>query len=285
MGTTTSTSTAASGDRERAAWDAIADGFDRHTTPHTIGVGEEVVTRLGIRPGVRVLDVAAGSGGVAIPAARAGAEVVAVDYAPGMVERLAERARAEGLSGLTAQVGDGTDLELEDDSFDLVVSLNGISLFDDLAGGLREAVRVTRAGGEVAVVTFGQLPRVEFISFFLGAVRAVAPEALPPVSAGPLPPFRLADPGVFATTLEAAGLEDVTVDAVEHTMQFRSVDEHLDTVLSSNPIAQRVVAGLGADGRDELRHTLDGMLREHSGGRAGADLHALLQLGRGTVPA
>lgn len=269
--------------RVREAWDAVADGFDRHTTPHTLDFGEEVVSRLALGPGVRVLDVAAGSGGLAIPAARAGAEVVAVDIAPGMVDRLSARARAEGLSQLVAEVGDGTALSFEDDSFDQVVSMNGISVFDDLAGGLGEAVRVTRPGGHVAVVAFGPLPQVQFVSFFLAAVRAVAPEALPPSSAGPPPPFRLSEPAVFAATLESAGLTEVVVDTVDRTMAFASVDDLLDAVMSSNPIARQLTSGFDEDRRGQLRQTLDGMLREHSGGRVGADLHARLHVGRGTV--
>lgn len=266
----------------RDAWDAIADGFDRHTTPHTLAVGEQVMSRFSLGPGVHVLDVAAGSGALSIPAARAGADVVAIDIAPTMVQRLVQRADREGLATLSARVGDGAALDLADDTFDLTVSMNGISLFGDLLGGLREAMRVTRSGGHVAVVTFAPLPQVEFISFFLGALRAAAPDALP-LPDGPLPPFRLADPAVFAATLQEAGLSDVGVETVAWETTFTSVDDLLDVVLSGNPIAGQLVGGLDADQRDRVRQVLDGMLRERSGGSAGASLHARLHVGRGTV--
>lgn len=266
----------------RDAWDAVADRFDRHTTPHTLVLGEQVMSRFALGPGVRVLDVAAGSGALSIPAARTGAAVVAVDLAPTMVERLEQRARGEGLATLVARVGDGTALDLEDDSVDLTVSMNGISLFGDLPGGLREAIRVTRSGGEVAVVTFGPLPQVEFISFFLGALRAAAPGAVPRPD-GPLPPFRLADPTVFASTLEEAGLRDVSIEPVTWETTFGSVDELLDMVMSGNPLAGQLAGGLSGDQRDQVRHVLDGMLRERSGGQAGATLDARLHVGRGTV--
>jgi hypothetical protein len=59
----------------RGAWNSIAGGFDEFVTPKTLVLGEEVMRRLELRPGMRLLDVAAGSGGLSIPAARVGAEV------------------------------------------------------------------------------------------------------------------------------------------------------------------------------------------------------------------
>lgn len=266
----------------RDAWDGIADDFDRHTTPHTIALGEQVVSRFPIGPDARVLDVAAGSGALSIPAARTGADVVAVDISPVMVERLRARAAAEGLSTLDVRIGDATTLDLADDSFDVTASINGISLFGDLDGGLREAVRVTRPGGEVAIVTFAPLPQVEAIAFFLGAVRTAAGDATP-MPAGPLPPFRLADPDVLATTLEQAGLGDVAVETVSWPISFASVDDLLDMIMSSNPIAGRLMGGLDAGQRQQVREVLDGMLRERSGCGADAVLDNRLHIGRGTV--
>lgn len=266
----------------RDAWDGVADGFDRHTTPHTLALGEQVVARFELGPGVRVLDVAAGSGALSLPAARTGADVVAVDISPAMVERLAARADAEGLPTLDARVGDGASLDLADDSFDLTASINGISLFGDLDGGLREAGRVTRPGGEVAIVTFAPLPQVEFISFFLGALRAVAGDAMA-LPAGPLPPFRLADPDDLAATLTGAELGDVTVETVTWATRFATVDDLLEMVLHSNPIAGRLMGGLEVDQRDEARQVLDRMLRERAGGPGEAVLHNRLHIGRGTA--
>lgn len=266
----------------RDSWNAIADDFDRYLTPRTMNFGQEVVSRLSLEPGTRVLDVGVGSGAVAIPAARAGAEVVAVDIAPTMIERLTERASAEGLTNLHAQVGDGTALELDDDSFDVAVSLNAVSLFPDLTGGLSELVRVTRRGGEVVIGTFGPLPEVEFIAFLLGALRATAPEAMPPPN-GPLPPFRLSDAAVFEDTLRAAGLREVSIEPATWELRFDSVDDFLDVGMNGNPIPRKLSAGLTDEQVAQVRHVLDGMLRERSGGEAGAVLRAKMLIGRGTV--
>lgn len=266
----------------RDTWDAVADGFDRHVTPYTVAFSEQILARLPVGPGVRVLDIGAGSGGLAIPAARAGADVVGVDIAPSMIERLAARARAEGLDNVDAQVGDGTALDLDDDTFDVTVSLNGVSLFPDLAAGLREMIRVTRPDGHVMIVTFGPLPEVEFIAFFLGALRTVSPEAVPPPTE-PMPPFRLADTTTFQRTLEHAGLRNVSVESTSWEMTFDSVDHLLDVLMASNPIAGQITAGLTHHQTAELRHILEGMLRERSGGTTGAVLRSSIRIGLGTV--
>lgn len=269
-------------DQVREAWDALADHFDRHLTPRTMTFGQEIVSRLELGPDVRVLDVAAGSGGVAIPAARTGADVVAVDIAPTMIERLEARARTEGLSTLHAEVGDGTALDFEDDRFDVAVSLNGVSLFPDLTGGLDELVRVTRSGGEVVIGTFGPLPEVEFIAFLFGALKAAAPEVVPSPD-GPLPPFRLADATVFADTLRSAGLRDVSVTPVTWETRFDSVDDFLAFGMHGNPIPKQLSARLSDEQSAEVRQIIDGMLRERSGGEAGATLRNSMRIGRGTV--
>ncbi len=262
----------------RDAWERVADGFDRYLTPQTMALGEQVISRLDITPGTRVLDVGAGSGALAIPAARAGADVVALDIAPTMITRLRERATAEGLQ-LTALVGDGTAIALDDDAVDLTVSLNGISLFDDIAAGLAEAARVTRPGGQVALVTMAPLREVEFVAFFIGALRT-AGGTLPP---GPLPPFRLTDPDVLRATLRDAGLRDVTVEPLSWETEVPSAERYLELALSSNPIAGRLLAGLDPGQRLEVNEVLDGMLRDRAGGDGPAVLHNTLHLGRGTV--
>src|SRR3982751_3132279 len=88
--------------------------------------GDELVTTLGIKPGMRVLDLGCGDGTTALPAARRRADVLGVDIAPNLVAAGNERARAAGLRNVKFEEGDASNLlRLADESFDLVVSIFG----------------------------------------------------------------------------------------------------------------------------------------------------------------
>lgn len=267
----------------RGTWNGIAGGFDEFVTPETMVLGKEVVRRLGLRPGSRLLDVAAGSGALSIPAARIGAEVVATDLAPAMIERLNARARAEGLSTVRGRTMDGHALELDDDIFDVAASMNGVSLFPDMARGLAELIRVTRPGGRVVIVAFGPIDKVEFIVFCTSAVQAAVPDVTPLPTDPPPLPFQAAHPGVLRARLVDAGLREVRIDTITWETAFDSVEHLWHVFTASNPIGAQMAAGLSDEQRAEVTHVLDGMLRERSAGAPGAVLRAEVNVGIGTV--
>lgn len=266
----------------RDAWDTLAPGFDDHVTPHNVQFGDRVLQGVDIGPGTRFLDVAAGSGALSIPAARRGADVLATDIAPTMVERLVSRAQAEGLTNLTGRVMDGQALDLDDDTFDVSASQHGVSLFPDLKGGLAELARVTKRGGRMVIVAFGPIQQAEFLGFFLRAVQATVPDVTPPPMDPPPLPFQVSDPEVLRQRLTEAGLSDVTVETTTWDMEFDSAAHFWDMVTSSNPIGAQLVAGLTAGQRTDVQQVLDGMLRDRSGGKPGAVLHAAINIGTGT---
>ena len=114
--------------------------------------GDELVDRLGVTEGLEVLDLGCGDGTTALPAARRGAEVLGVDIARNLVEAGNRRAKEAGLTNLTFQEGDATDLgELDDDRFDLVVSIFGAMFAPRPFDVAREMVRVTRPGGRIVM--------------------------------------------------------------------------------------------------------------------------------------
>src|SRR3989449_1992881 len=114
--------------------------------------GEALVMTLGITDGLEVLDLGCGDGTTALPAARLGANVLGVDIASNLVEAGNARAQSLGLTNCRFQEGDASDLnELEDDSFDLVVSIFGAMFAPKPLDVAKEVVRVTRPGGRIVM--------------------------------------------------------------------------------------------------------------------------------------
>jgi ubiquinone/menaquinone biosynthesis C-methylase UbiE len=114
--------------------------------------GEALVGTLGITPGLEVLDLGSGDGTTAIPEAQLGANVLGVDIATNLVAAGSARARAFGLANIRFQEGDACDLsDLDDDSFDLVVSIFGAMFAPRPFDVAKEAVRVTRPGGRIVM--------------------------------------------------------------------------------------------------------------------------------------
>src|SRR6476659_9918885 len=114
--------------------------------------GEALVTTLGISEGLEVLDLGCGDGTTALPAARLGANVLGVDIASNLVEAGNARARSLGIANCQFQEGDATDLhELEDDQFDLVVSIFGAMFAPRPFDVAKEVARITRPGGRIVM--------------------------------------------------------------------------------------------------------------------------------------
>ena len=112
--------------------------------------GEALVGTLGIINGLKVLDLGCGDGTTALPAAKLGADVLGVDIARNLVESGNRRAQEQGLANLRFQEGDATDLAgLQDQTFDLVVSIFGAMFAPKPFDVAKEMVRVTRLGGRI----------------------------------------------------------------------------------------------------------------------------------------
>jgi ubiquinone/menaquinone biosynthesis C-methylase UbiE len=114
--------------------------------------GEGFVKKLGITKGLKVLDLGCGDGTTAIPEAKLGADVLGVDIARNLVEAGNRRATEHGLANCRFQEGDATNLhELQDHSFDLVVSIFGAMFAPKPFDVAKEMVRVTRHGGRIVM--------------------------------------------------------------------------------------------------------------------------------------
>lgn len=114
--------------------------------------GEAFVNSLNIPSGIDVLDLGCGDGTTALPAAQLGANVLGVDIARNLVEAGNARVQSHGLSNCRFQYGDASDLhELQDESFDLVVSMFGAMFAPKPFDVAKEIVRVSRPGGRIVM--------------------------------------------------------------------------------------------------------------------------------------
>ncbi len=154
----------------RAMFDRIAGVYDRMNAVMTAGLDRRWRARAadlaGVAPGDRVLDVATGTGDLALElAARVGpsGEVIGADFAEAMLERA--RAKAAGRAGLRFEWADALTLDYEDASFDAATVAFGARNFSDLHRGLAEMARVVAPGGRVVVLEI-TTPRQPPLSWF-----------------------------------------------------------------------------------------------------------------------
>lgn len=270
-------------DQIRAAWDGIAAGYDEFVTATHMWLGNEGLARANLRPGMRFLDVAAGSGALSIPAARLGAQVLATDQSPVMLERLRARAREEGLD-VETRVMDGHALELDDDSFEVAGSQFGVMLFPDMPKGVREMARVVKPGGRVLMTVYGDPHEIEFFGFFVSAIRSVSPEFTgPPMDPPPLP-FQLQDPARLRRELAEAGLKDVEVETITEQLPLSSGTQLWDWLTNSNPIVGSLLDELQLSKAETtaVQEALDRMVGARSRGNGAAILTNPINIGIGT---
>ena len=154
---------------------AVAERITEH--------GERVVERAGVEPGMDVLDVACGTGNASIPAARAGARVTGLDFAPGLLAIARERA-ADAMVEIDFVEGNAEELPFEDASFDRLLSTFGHMFAPDHARAASEMKRVLRPGGAIAVACWTPDGSIGRMSQTLAELVPPPPGAQPPLQWG-----------------------------------------------------------------------------------------------------
>jgi SAM-dependent methyltransferase len=146
-----------------ASWENVAEGM-------LYPVHDELVTRLAPRPGERWLDLATGTGAVALRAARAGAAVTAQDLAPALLDTARRLADKEGLP-VRLDVGDAEKLPYPNASFDVISSAHGLVFAVDHAAVARELARVCRPGGRLGITYWRPNPELQRLMERVGYQR------------------------------------------------------------------------------------------------------------------
>jgi SAM-dependent methyltransferase len=260
--------------QQPATWDAVAAGYAEETHRLTL-FADEAITMAGLAPSARVLDVAAGSGALTVRVAPAVASVLAVDFSPGMIEQLQERARREGAKNVEARVMDAQRLELEDASFDAAFCLFAFMFFPDRAKVFADLRRVLRDGGCAVIATWAPIARRPLMKVAFDALAEAMPE-LPVPQKGDLQA-----PSECVAEMSAAGFRDVTARTVTANVHFDSPEHYFSLTERANAPLTMMRKRLGEQAWTDVRARILTALAK-SIPAAGADLtaEAILTFGR-----
>jgi SAM-dependent methyltransferase len=238
----------------RAQWEDAAEAWHRWGPVIEDWLGaatERMLDTAGIGPGNRVLDVAAGAGGQSIAAARrvgATGHVLATDISPAILEYASKAATDAGLNNLSTRELDGERLDVEEASFDAVISRVGLIYFPDQQAALSGMLRALRPGGRLSAVVYSTADRNGFFAVPVGIIRRRA--QLPPPMPGQPGPFSLGGPGVAEATLAKAGFRDVEVEAVPSPLRMASAAECVAFERESFGALHQMLSGLPEPDRE-----------------------------------
>ena len=239
-------------ERVRATW--TAGDFGRIAAGY-VGSAAEFIARLELSRNERVLDVACGTGNLAIPAARAGASVVGVDIAPNLIAQARARAADEGFP-ITFDVGDAEALPYESDSFDSVITMFGAMFAARPERAASELLRVTRPGGRIAMANWTP-------TGFIGQMLKTTVAYVPPAQSVPSPLLWGSED--MARTRLGVGLSSLALTRRVVTFEYPFSPEQVvnEFRLWYGPTL-RAFAALDEEKRIAFRLDLERLWREHN---------------------
>jgi SAM-dependent methyltransferase len=226
--------------------------------------GEALIKELGISSGIKVLDLGCGDGTTALPAARLGADVLGVDIASNLVEAGNKRAKDEGLTNCRFQEGDASNLrDLDDDTFDLVVSIFGAMFAPKPFDVAKEMVRVTRPGGRIVMGNW-----IPGDPTLVAQILKISSAYSPPPPEGFISPMTW---GVEANVIErfaAAGVPEEKISFARDTYNFNFPGGPSDLVASFRTYygpTMNAFEAAEANGRqDDLQNELEVLFNEQN---------------------
>lgn len=214
-------------------------------------VGEQLCESLDLRPGQRVLDVAAGNGNASLAAARRHGEVVSTDYVPALLEAGRRRASAEGLP-IAFQDADAEALPFADSSFDVVTSVFGVMFTPDQEQAAAELARVCRPGGSIGLANWTP-------DGFIGQMFGVVGRFLPPPP-GVAPPSRWGT-DTFVRERFGAAAATIATNRRHFVFRYRSAAHWLDVFATWYGPVLKAFAALDRAGQAELTADLEDLVR------------------------
>ena len=227
-------------DRDAAFVGSVPENYDRYLGPLLFHrYADDLVGRLAVTPGLRVLETACGTGIVTERLARRlGAQeaIIATD----LNEPMLAYARSKGTvgPGVTWRQADATALPFETASFDAVVCQFGLMFFPDKAQGVREAWRVLRSGGAFVFNVWDSFAHNPVVRIVHETVARIFPESPPQFYTVP---FAMHDVSAVRRLLEAGGFEDVDWERVDGVGESPSSSDAVRGLIEGNPIYQTIM--------------------------------------------
>lgn len=220
------------------------------------------ISRQNVKPGMRVLDVACGTGNLAIPAAKAGAIVTGIDIASNLVEQARERAKSEGVK-IQFDEGDAEELPYSDASFDVVVSMFGAMFAPRPDRVAAELMRVCRPSGQVALANWTP-------DGFIGQMFRTTSKHLPPPHDAPAPPVLWGDEATVRERFRD-GVSKLVLTPVMAQLQYPfSVPGTVEFFRTYYGPTQKAFAALPEDKQSALRRDLENLFGEYNGATDGS---------------
>jgi ubiquinone/menaquinone biosynthesis C-methylase UbiE len=241
----------------RGMWASVAGGWDERADlvdARGADITERLVEMTAIEPGLRVLELACGPGGVGLAVAGlVGPDglVVMSDVVPEMTAIAARRAQARGLANVEVRERDLEAIAEPDDSYDVVLCREGLMLVPDPARAASEIHRVLRPGGRAGIAVWGPRERNPWLGVLFDAVTATLGAPVPPP--GIPGPFSLDDRDLLAGVLTGGGLRDVHVEELEKPMEVETFEMWWNHVTGlAGPLA-KMLAALPDEPREAIR--------------------------------
>ena len=232
-----------------------------------LGEATEVMLDLArVRDASRVLDVAAGAGGQTLAAARrvgSRGSVLATDISSNILEFAAQEARAAGLGNVATRVMDGESIEVEDGSFDAVISRVGLIYFPDQQQALSGMHRALNGGGRVSAIVYSTPERNQFFSIPVSIIRRRA--GLPAPAPGLPGPFSLGQRGALEAAYEQAGFRECEVRVVDAPVRFSSAAECVRFERDSFGALHAMLAPVPEEERSDVWAEIEEELRQFEG--------------------
>ena len=254
----------------REQWQTAAEPWYRWgpTLEEWLGQATETMLDMAeVGPGSRVLDVAAGAGGQSIAAAKRvepSGYVLATDISSNILQFASETARQEGLGNVETRVMDGESLEeLEEESFDAVISRVGLIYFPDQQKALTGMRRALKPGGRIACVVYSTAENNKFFSIPVSIIRKRA--QLPPPLPGQPGPFSLGGVGVLEEAYQRAGFREAETRMVPSPLRLSSAAECVRFERESFGALHQMMSGLAQPERESVWEEIERELRQFEG--------------------